>query len=188
LAGYTADVDARVYFKAALLRSGESAEGDVMELFDIYFLGEMLPGVEPDRVRDEVARLFSADDATLDRLFSGEPVRVKHGVDADRAGRYRHAFRKAGALVEIVPAGSPRPAPRTRSTREPALAVVATDASLSLAEPGAIIDETPPAPPARFETSHLEALPPNSGSLSDCRAEKPARPIPDISHLSLVDE
>jgi hypothetical protein len=159
-----------------------------MELFDIYFLGEVLPGLETDKVRDEVARLFNTEGDALDRLFSGEPVRVKHGVDADRAGRYRHAFRKAGALVEIVPAGSPRPAPRTRSTPPPAVAVAPTGASLSLAEPGAIIDEAPPAPPARFETSHLEALPPNSGSLSDCRAEKPARPIPDISHLSLVDD
>lgn len=161
-----------------------------MELFDIYFSGDMLPDSNPDRVRDEVGRLFNAAGDQLDRLFSGNPVRVKHGVDADRAGKYRHAFRKVGALVEIVPAGSPKPVPRARPA--PAAAnngSVATVApSLSLAEPGAIIDTTPPAPPLQVETSHLEALPPNSGSLADCRVDKPARPIPDISHLRLADE
>jgi hypothetical protein len=60
--------------------------------------------------------------------------------------------------------------------------------AMTLAEPGATIDDTPPALPAAIDTRGLEALPPNTGSLADCRAEKPPRPIPDISHLRLVDD
>lgn len=37
------------------------------------------------------------------------------------------------------------------------------------------------------DTSHLQASPPNSGSLEDCTEEKPPVPIPDISGLSLDD-
>lgn len=70
----------------------------------------------------------------------------------------------------------------------PALAAAGRTAAMTLAEPGVTIDETPPAPAAVIDTSGLEALPPNTGSLADCRADKPPRPIPDISHLRLVDD
>jgi hypothetical protein len=70
----------------------------------------------------------------------------------------------------------------------PPLSAAGGTPGMTLAEPGATIDETPPAPPADFDTRGLEALPPNTGSLADCRVEKPARPIPDISHLRLVDD
>lgn len=159
-----------------------------MERFDVYFLGEILPEADPDRVRAEVARLFRADDGKLDRLFSGKAVRVKQDVDAERAGKYRQAFRQAGALVEIVPAGSQKPVRQTRPSRERGIADGAAVSTLSLAAPGATIDESPPAPRAHYDTAHLEALPANSGSLADCRVEKPPQPIPDISHLRLVDD
>jgi hypothetical protein len=51
-----------------------------------------------------------------------------------------------------------------------------------------ILDETSPPPPADIDTSDLEALPPNSGSLEDCKVEKTPREIPDIGHLQLVDD
>jgi hypothetical protein len=159
-----------------------------MEQFDVYFFGDMLPGAEPGRVRSEVARLFNADEEKLDRLFSGKAVRIKQGVDAERAGRYRQTFRKAGALVEIVPAGSPKPDRRDPAPAQHESTGTAPGSGLSLASPGATIDETPPAPPAHFDTSHLEALPANSGSLADCQVDKPAKPVPDISHLRLVDD
>lgn len=43
-------------------------------------------------------------------------------------------------------------------------------------------------PPPAIDTSHLSVAPPNTGSLEDCRQEKPARPIGDISHLRLSDD
>ena len=172
-----------------------------MQGFDIYFLGEMLPDADPTAVRQGVARLFKIDPAKADRLFSGKALRVKHGVDVDAASRYRAAFRDVGALVQIVPEGSPAPTaagPVAEATSAPAQAAMpesdnaadapAVDPSITLAEPGAIIDHTPPPAPADINTDGLEALAPNSGTLEDCKVEKPPRQIPDISHMKLVDD
>lgn len=172
-----------------------------MQSFDVYFAGEILPDADPAAVRQGVARLFKMPESAVERLFSGKPLRVKQAVDADAASLYRAAFRDVGALVQIVPAGAPPPAAKTPpgTAQAPAAAVPADTppvaspaptgiASASLAEPGAIIDSTPPPPPAQIDTSSLEALPPNTGTLEDCRVDKPARPIPDISHIKLADD
>ncbi len=162
-----------------------------MQTFDVYFLGEMLPDADPAAVRAAVAKLFKVEGEKVDRLFSGKPLRVKQGVDAEAASRYRATFRDAGALLQIVPSGAPPPAKAHAanggaSSREAAPQRGAGD--MHLAEPGATIDHTPAPPAAAIDTSSLEALPPNSGSLEDCRVEKPPRPVPDISHLKLVDD
>lgn len=172
-----------------------------MQSFDVYFSGEMLPEADPAAVRHGVARLFKVQESAIERLFSGRPLRVKQAVDADAASLYRAAFRDVGALVQIVPAGAPPPAPRAPAP-PPRAAQRALDvdrdrapppsqgdiAAAGLAEPGAIIDSTPPPPPARIDTGALEALPPNTGTLEDCRVEKPHRQIPDISHLRLLGD
>lgn len=90
-----------------------------MHSFDIYFLGESLPGADPVAVRRGVAKLFKVQEASVDRLFSGNPLRVKQAVDADAASRYRAAFREAGALIQVVPSGSPPPAARPQPPRLP---------------------------------------------------------------------
>lgn len=163
-----------------------------MQSFDVYFLGHMLPNTDPDAVRRNVAALFKVSEDNAARLFSGKALRVKQNIDAEAASRYRAAFRNAGALLEILPAGSPppqaaAPAPIAATTNDVATTAPADD-GLSLAAPGAIMDSTPPPPPAQIDTSSLSAQPPNSGSLEDCRVEKAPYPIPDISHLSIVDD
>ena len=162
-----------------------------MQTFDVYFLGEMLPDADPGEVRTAVARLFKVEGEKVDRLFSGKPLRVKQGIDAEAASRYRATFRDAGALLQIVPSGAPPPAKAAAAnggatTREAAPRRGAGD--MRLAEPGAIIDHTSPPPAVEIDTGSLEVLPPNSGSLEDCRLDEPPRPIPDISHLKLVDD
>ncbi|MBT8430504.1 MAG: hypothetical protein KJN79_11380 [Gammaproteobacteria bacterium] len=168
-----------------------------MESFDIYFLGEMLPDADPTTVRQGVAKLFKVQESAVDRLFAGKPLRVKQGVDAEAAGRYRTAFRDVGALVQIVASGSPPPAPKApdeRAAHTPGAEAEAPhrppadSGGYGLAEPGAILDHSEAPAPAEIDTGSLEALPPNTGSLEDCRVEKPHRPIPDISHLRLVDD
>ena len=176
-----------------------------MDTFDMYFLGEMVPGADPAQVRTGVAALFKIQEEAADRLFTGKPLRVKQGLDVDTASRYRAAFREAGALVQIVPNGAPPPAAKPVTslaegmtaqasgseppgTETPPTEGITEDAGFSLAEPGATIDHTPAPPPADISTDGLEAMPPNSGSLEDCKVEKAPRPIPDISHLKLVDE
>ena len=86
-------------------------------------------------------------------------------------------------------AGFTLAAPQTGSLVDCARPVAAAPlpdiSSLALAPVGAgLARETAP-PPADIDTSHLSVAPPNTGSLEDCRQDKPARPIGDISHLVL---
>ena len=169
-----------------------------MQSFDIYFLGEMLPDADPEAVRRGVAKLFKVQEDSVERMFSGKALRVKQAVDAEVASRYRTAFRDVGALIQIVPSGSPPPSAKP-ATASPAPANSARTGgsadrspsvgkAMGLAPPGATIDRADPPPPADIDTSLLEALPPNTGSLEDCHVEKPHRPIPDISHLDLHED
>lgn len=60
-----------------------------MQNFDVYFVGELLPGADPAKARRDVAALFKIAEEAADRLFSGKAVRIKQNADADAAGRYR---------------------------------------------------------------------------------------------------
>lgn len=176
------------------------------ERFDIYFAGQILPEHSPDAVRQWLGAQFKIQGQALDQLFCGQPVRIKQGVDMDTAGRYRAAFRKAGALVEIRPIDAGTTAtPAAPVQDEPQLlpantgsladcaqpvapAPVPDIGHMSLDTPDRPLDDTPSPPAAQIDTSHLDALPANTGDLSDCTVDKPARPIPDISALQLTDD
>lgn len=183
--------------------------------FDIYFRGQLMDGASPEAARSAIGQMFRLDGSDLERLFSGKPVRIKKGVDADTAGRYRVAFRKAGALIEVVPEGAPEPAP-PQATPERADATVPTEEHalqllpprtgsledcapavqpreipdiswMALDLPGVTLDETSPTPPAAIDTADLSMSSPGGYSLEDCVAGEPAPPVPDTSHLSIQD-
>ncbi len=184
-----------------------------MAVFDIYFSGKLLAGASETQARAAIGRMFKLQGAALDRLFSGEAVRIKTGVDVDLASRYRAAFRDAGALIDIVPQGAPPPAPQAETTNEDARDSGAPSGSemqllpprtgsledcaprvepaplpdvsgITLAAPGIDLDDTPAPPPARIDTSGLSMSGPDY-SLEDCVPAREPRPIPDTSSLSL---
>jgi hypothetical protein len=187
-------------------------------LFDVFFRGALVGDADPAEVRSRLATLFGLGPAELDRLFAGATVCVKRAVDVDTASQLRGRFRDAGALVDIRPAEAgakaPLPAatpaapvrpesapatagltlapPRTGSLADcakPANPAPLPDISrLDVAPAGASLADADAPPPPAIDTSHLSVAPPNSGSLADCRQEKPARPIGDISHLRLTDD
>jgi hypothetical protein len=74
---------------------------DDREHFDILFAGECLAGHDAAAVRSAVAKLFRADEATLDRLFSGQRQRIKRGVDRATALKYQQALQSAGAKAIV---------------------------------------------------------------------------------------
>jgi len=179
--------------------------------YDIYFAGELMPDHPPEQVKQWLGAQFRLQGEALEQLFSGQPVRIKQDVDMDTAGRYRAAFRKAGALVEIRPAtdqpaapvATPGPAaaaasepellpPNTGSLEDCAAEIAATPLPaidhIDLAAPEQPLDDRPPPPPAAISTEHLSATPPNSGDLSDCAPPPPDTPLPDISRLQLTDD
>ena len=91
------------------------------ERFSIFYAGELLPGQDQATVREALARLFRANEASLDALFSGRMVAVKRDCDRATAARYQQAMREAGAepIVRQEPepatAATPTPAPQAPS-------------------------------------------------------------------------
>jgi len=135
--------------------------------FDVYFSGKLLPGRAEGVVREAVARLFKADAAQLDMLFSGKPVRIKRGVDAETAGRYRASLRAVGALVDVRPNNDDAPPP-TRTNRPTEDIVPVTGVEVSEDGPD------------------YELMPPRTGSLADIAPPPPPPLRPDVSHLDLA--
>jgi hypothetical protein len=182
------------------------------ERFDILFSGQLIQGRDPDSVRQQVGRLFKASPEQLERLFCGRPVVIKKGVDLEAASRYRLAFRQAGALVDIRPAGAPGTAPQTPAPQTPAPRTPAPGMTLTPANTGSLedcapvvvpvplpdisaiglgggdrpLDETPPPPPAQVDISRLDLVPGQDWTLEDCQPLPLAELTPDISALDLA--
>jgi hypothetical protein len=71
------------------------------ERYEIAFSGQIADGADLEQVKQNVARVFKADDQRLAQLFSGKRVLIKREVDALTMAKYRGAFEKAGAVCEI---------------------------------------------------------------------------------------
>lgn len=88
------------------------------------------------------------------------------------------------AELELLP-------PNTGSFEDCALPVVPEPlpdiSALTLDLSDGDLDPSPPPPAPAIDTDHLSAEPANAGTLEDCTVEKPAMPIPDVSHLRLLD-
>ncbi len=178
--------------------------------FDIYFCGETLNGHEEAAVRAAVAELFKLPAERIDRLFSGKPVKIKQDLDIEKAGKYRAAFTKAGAIIHIVVAGSPFIRKETEHHRRPAQkriwrlmppGALLEPLARNLGDPPDISEEhlsqlqVAPAgplpqndePPAELsiDISQLSALPPGTGSLEAFAVHKDPVPLPDISELKI---
>lgn len=174
------------------------------ELFDIYFSGKILPDNDLENVKQQVGKVFKANESMLEQLFSGKAVKIKKAVDMDTAIKYRVKFREIGAIVDI----RPRAAAAVTSTdssgqqdTQPDLSAVqpiaaeAPDKAVqttatavldsSLATPGSIIDETPEVPPAQINTDGFDLGPANQGSLEEFAQPVEPAAIPDISNLDV---
>ncbi len=70
-------------------------------LYDIYFSGELVEGFDRDTVAGNLAKLFKANEDTVVRLLSGQPQRLKRGLDKAGALKYKKALANAGAVISI---------------------------------------------------------------------------------------
>jgi len=178
-------------------------------LYDLYFSGKTIGQDEPELVRLKVGKIFGVDSQTLDRLFSGKPVRIKAAVDQETAIRYRVALRDAGALLDIKPleSGSVAVKPPTDTAGDALLTLLPpntgdlTDCTtpvepfplpditaITLAPTGVVIDESDPPTAHPIDTGTLTMAEPNTGSLEDCHPLAEPTPIPDIAHIGLVPD
>ncbi len=178
--------------------------------FDIFFSGEILEGRDEQQVREAVGKLFKLSGDRLDALFSGEPKRIKKGLNVEQSGRFREAFRKAGAIVQIVVAGKNPPKEAQQAATKPDSA-----SGLKLAPVGSNLAPLPrdtgratpttanhsteleivpidsvsaePAPqPAEIDTGDLQAAAAESGSLEEFAPAVEPAPLPDISDIDIA--
>lgn len=172
--------------------------------YDIYFSGQIMRGQDPELVKQKIGAMFKLDSKGVERLFSGNPVRLKQGIDMEQAGKYRAAFREAGALIEIRMSEATPPLTQQNNQRNgkhenDALTVsnpqgydlsdcapkvvprVIDDLDSDLAQPGAILDLSPPIEPLTIDTSDLDLDPPGVRLI-----EEPIINTPKIDTSSLT--
>ncbi len=180
-----------------------------LETYDVYFSGALLKSADPAEAKRKIGAMFKLEGEKLERLFCGAPVPIKRAVDMDQAVRFRVAFRDAGALVDIVPAGQPaptpgaRPAPPPRPTappRPPATAAAVAGApqtgSASTTESApsgfSLADGPLPTPSdtpaANIPVPEFGLSAPKDFNLSDCTPPVEPAPLPDISAMDLDKE
>lgn len=113
--------------------------------YNIYFSGQMHDGNDAGDVRARLGKLFKANDATLDKLFSGKPQLIKRDCDEATARKYRDAMEKAGAIAVIKLANA-------QPTASAASSTATTPETSHPAQPSGQSSATPPVKPSA-ETS-----------------------------------
>lgn len=152
--------------------------------FAIIFQGQVTDGADPAKVRENLARLFKADPARIEKMFSGQKVVIKKGLDSVAAGKYKVALGKAGALVEAV---AMQPAPAAPAAPAPDAGSATGAAPAAARTPAPAAPQTVPAgftgdsPPAALETSLADP--------GETLVEYEVQPAPDIAtdHLTVAE-
>ena len=72
-------------------------------LYDVIFEGKVVPGKDLEAVKKAMGDLLKMDPEKIGRIFSGRPILLKNGVNADIAEKYKKAIRAAGAVCSIKP-------------------------------------------------------------------------------------
>lgn len=150
----------------------------MQERYNVYFAGQVMAGHELGSVRDKLAKLFNADQPTLEKLFSGKPQLIKRECDAATAQKFKSAMERAGALpiVKVAEAAATTPAapparPMTAAEKIAALAA-APDETRFKKPAAASADAAPDAGDAA--NGGISLAPPGTDVL---RAEERARPV-----------
>lgn len=72
-------------------------------MFQLVFKGQCQPGFAPETARANVAQVFKASQAQLERMFSGERVVIRNKLESDAAEKFKAALAKQGIVVHIEP-------------------------------------------------------------------------------------
>lgn len=99
------------------------------EELQIVFRGELTGELPRDAVKRNLAGLFKLSDDRAEALLSGKPIVIRRGIDQATARKFESAFRKAGAVCEIRPAGDQGRAGTPSPTREAPAAKAAGDST-----------------------------------------------------------
>lgn len=146
------------------------------DLFNVVFAGEIARGSDPVAVKANIARLFKANDAMIEKLFSGQRIAVKKAVDQATAMKYRAVMKQAGAIASIEEAneqGRPQAVPPAAPTAPPA--VVTASAAVTAPPPASAAPAAAKPPTMADRLAALAAEHAQSNALKP-RADAPPPP------------
>ena len=72
-----------------------------MNRFNVVFRGEFLPEYDIDEAKDKLAEIFKLDPATVEKLFSGQSITVRKGLDETTAQKYQATAARCGVVFEL---------------------------------------------------------------------------------------
>jgi len=72
------------------------------DAWKIIFEGVLFDGQKPEIVKERLASLFQADLTKIERLFQGDQVIIKSGIDYQTALKFQAAFQKTGAKCRVI--------------------------------------------------------------------------------------
>ncbi|MDH5517777.1 MAG: hypothetical protein OEY36_08150 [Gammaproteobacteria bacterium] len=101
--------------------------------FEVVFKGEIIDGFDTAETRQKIGKLFNADEAKINRLFSGNNVVIKKNLDQATANKYITAFKNAGAIAVVRNAAAESQPTETPATAKPVAAQPNETASSSAA-------------------------------------------------------
>lgn len=154
--------------------------------YDIVFRGDLVLGQNIVEVKARLQKLFKADAARIDALFSGRPVTLKRNLDDVAAQKYRQVLQQAGIQVQVKVSVGPGTAPAPgRAGAQAAPAASGSTAGLRLMPVGELLrpEERPSLTPVQVDVSAI-SLKPQTGNLVDASElpvnEMPPPVIPDL--------
>lgn len=147
----------------------------------VVFRGRVIEGTDPVTVRANLAKLFNADAARIEKMFSGSAVVIKRGLDPEGAEKYRAALARAGAEVELVDLA--RAAPAAAAAQAPTPSAAARVPAAPNVPPQVIpaAFQQKDSPPAALEATMADA--------GETLVDYQTLPAPDIAtdHLSVAE-
>jgi hypothetical protein len=81
------------------------------EKYRLIFSGELLDGQHRAVVKRRLTELLKLKDGQIEKLFSGQPVILKRGVDRETAARYQALFKRAGGQLRVKSESAAEKAP-----------------------------------------------------------------------------
>ncbi|MDE1463962.1 hypothetical protein [Spartinivicinus poritis] len=177
--------------------------------YELVFHGELISGFTETAAKQNVAKLFKANEQQIAIFFSGKRVVIKNQLDQATGEKYLQALKKAGLNCQLTEMGAsdsaassrptshakqPPPAqaqqpPKPAEPSDQASQAESSEASVdapewSIAPTGSLMKEpSKTAPPPPPDTSEL-SIAPMKGYIVEPSKKTPP-PAPDTSHLSV---
>jgi hypothetical protein len=167
------------------------------ERYNVYFAGQVKAGADAGNVRAQLAKLFNANEATLDKLFSGTPQLIKRECDRATAQKYQTAMERAGAVPVIKRAepaaaatppvhnSAPASKPMTAAERIAALAAAPDEVRFKQSSREAAPLSAASAPTSVADNDGIALAPPGTAVLRESERSTPVIREVDTSGLAL---